>query len=142
MVSSSNKERFKSVRHLPPHGIVVRFAGERAISWMVFPEVISTMGHTETKRSCGDKPGGYMRMRKQKIRVSRRRHAQIHLPPLDPDQAVVLVNILEKAIEAVWRAHGDAMADYLGRVAPDSMPRPPDAVWSGRELGREDDLDF
>ena len=83
-----------------------------------------------------------MRMRKQIIRVSRRRHAQIHLPPLDPDQAVVLVNILEKAIEAVWRAHGDAMADYLGRVAPDSMPRPPDAVWSGRELGREDDLDF
>ena len=92
-------------------------------------------------------------MRKQKIGVSRRRtnwhdgkqrrrQARIHLPPLDPDQAVVLVNILEKAIEAIWRAHGDAMADYLGRVAPDSMPRPPDAVWSGRELGREDDLDF
>jgi hypothetical protein len=84
-------------------------------------------------------------MRRQKIRVSRRRHARIHLPPLDPDQAVVLVNIMEKAIKAVWRAHGDAMADYLGRVAPDSMPRPPDAVWSGQgrcELDREDDLDF
>lgn len=93
------------------------------------------------KGAAGEKRGR-MKTNGRKARRPVRRHARIHLSPLDPDQAVVLVNILEKVIEAVWRAHGDAMADYLGRVAPDSMPRPPDAVWSGRELGREDDLDF
>jgi hypothetical protein len=68
-------------------------------------------------------------------RQPRRRHAQIHLPPLQPDEAVLLVNFLERAITAVWRAHGDAMADFLGRVAPDSqmMVKPYDAVWSGSE---------
>lgn len=71
-----------------------------------------------------------------------RRHARIHLPPLDPDQAVVLVNILEDAIRAIWRAHGDAMADYLGCVAPDSMPRPPGAVWSSGPAVEEGDLEF
>jgi hypothetical protein len=86
-----------------------------------------------------------MKTNGRKLRRPVRRHARIHLPPLDPDQAVTLVNILEKAIQAVWRAHGDAMADYLGCVAPGSMPRPPDAVWSGNgryELDTEDDLDF
>ena len=40
----------------------------------------------------------------------RRPHAQIHLPPLSADYALTLVGIFERAIEAVWRAHGDAMA--------------------------------
>ncbi len=71
-------------------------------------------------------------MDKHALCKRRSRHAQIHLAPLDPEQAIALVTMLEKAVEAVWRAHGDAMADYLGRTAPDSTPRPPDAVWSGR----------
>jgi hypothetical protein len=64
-----------------------------------------------------------------------RRHAQIHLPALDPDEAVLVVELLERVIRGIWRAHGDAMADFLGRVDPDSdlMVQPYDA-----ELARSD----
>jgi hypothetical protein len=57
-----------------------------------------------------------------------RRHAQVHLAPLDPDQAVALVVALENVIRAVWRAHGDAMADHQARISGD-QPRPPGAEW-------------
>jgi hypothetical protein len=40
-----------------------------------------------------------------------RRHAQIHLPPLDAGYALTLVDIFERAIEAIWRAHGQRMAE-------------------------------
>jgi hypothetical protein len=43
----------------------------------------------------------------------RRPHAQIHLPPLAPHDALALVNTLERAIAAIWRAHGLQMADLL-----------------------------
>ena len=39
-----------------------------------------------------------------------RRHAQIHPPPLDAGYALTLVDIFERAIEAIWRAHGERMA--------------------------------
>ena len=39
------------------------------------------------------------------------RHAHIHLPPLDAGYALTLVDIFERAIDAIWRAHGDRMAD-------------------------------
>ena len=42
---------------------------------------------------------------------SPRRHAQIHLPPLDAGYALTLVDIFERAIEALWRAHGERMAE-------------------------------
>ena len=38
-------------------------------------------------------------------------HAQIHLPPLDAGYALTLVAILERAIDAIWRAHGHGMAE-------------------------------
>ncbi len=41
------------------------------------------------------------------------RHPQIHLPPLDAGFALALVDIFERAIVAIWRAHGDRMADLL-----------------------------
>lgn len=40
-------------------------------------------------------------------------HAQIHLPPLDAGYALTLVDIFERAIAAIWRAHGDRMAELL-----------------------------
>jgi uncharacterized protein (DUF2384 family) len=80
-------------------------------------------------------------MNEQEPKCPRRRHAQIHLPDLDAEQAVTVARVLEKAIEAIWRAHGDEMAEFLGRVFPDSMPRPPDAVWSGSG-GNDDDVCF
>ena len=42
---------------------------------------------------------------------SHRRHAQIHLPPLDAGYALTLVDIFERAIAAIWRAHGQRMAE-------------------------------
>jgi hypothetical protein len=48
-----------------------------------------------------------------KSRRPARRHAQVHLPPLDAGYALTLVNIFERAIEALWRAHGDRMAQLL-----------------------------
>jgi len=73
----------------------------------------------------------------------RRRGASVwvDLPPLVPEQAVKLVTVLEKLIEAIWQTHGDQMVDYLGCVAPDSMPRPADADWCG-DPEADSDLDF
>jgi hypothetical protein len=48
-----------------------------------------------------------------KPRRPARRHAQIHLPPLDAGYALTLVDILERAIAALWRAHGERMAQLL-----------------------------
>ena len=38
-----------------------------------------------------------------------RRHAQIHLPPLDAACALTVVDLLQRAILAIQRAHGDRM---------------------------------
>ena len=38
---------------------------------------------------------------------------QIHLPPLSADYALTLVGILERAVRAVWRAHGYEMAELM-----------------------------
>jgi hypothetical protein len=55
----------------------------------------------------------------------RRPHVQLHLPALNPHDALALVDVLERAIAAVWRAHGHQMADLL--TARDmAAPRPPD----------------
>jgi hypothetical protein len=55
---------------------------------------------------------------------SRPRRAQIHLPPLTGEEAHLLVALLDRAIAAVWRAHGHDMAVFLGHDFPDS-PAPP-----------------
>jgi hypothetical protein len=55
--------------------------------------------------------------------------ARMVLPALNGAQAVDLVNLLDQVITAVWRAHGDAMADYLACVDPESLPgKTPDAI--------------
>ena len=41
----------------------------------------------------------------------RRPHAQIHLPPLSAGYAITLVDIFERAITAIWNAHGDSMSN-------------------------------
>jgi hypothetical protein len=41
--------------------------------------------------------------------MSCRRHAQLHLPPLSARDALVVVNVLQHAIAAIQRAHGDEM---------------------------------
>lgn len=69
-------------------------------------------------------------------------HAQIHLPPLTADEALLVVNLLDRAIAALWRTHGDAMADLLACIDPDAaMATHPDDAPSltPTELGPDDD---
>lgn len=70
----------------------------------------------------------------------RQRHARVELPPMNGEQAYLLAAVLEKTVSALWRAHGDAMADFQGRAFPDATP-PPDAVtFIDRDFGPDDDL--
>lgn len=68
------------------------------------------------------------------------KRARIDLPPLTGEQAYLFVQLLERTIQAICRAHGDAMADFQGRVFPDA-PKPLDAVWSVDSDGAEE-IDF
>ena len=43
----------------------------------------------------------------------KRTHAQIHLPHLEAHDALRLVQWLEGAITAIWRAHGHEMSEIL-----------------------------
>ena len=56
-------------------------------------------------------------------------HAQIHLPPLSADHALTLVDIFERAITAIWNAHGDAMSSLIALRGDQTSPR--DIVPSG-----------
>ena len=49
-----------------------------------------------------------------------RPHAQLHLPPLTAHEALLLCNLLDRAITAIWRAHGHSMADLLACCDPDA----------------------
>ena len=70
----------------------------------------------------------------------RRPSARIHLPPLTGEQAWFLVDVLERAIRAIGRAHGDDMADFQGRVFPDHPP-PRDAITLvDRKRGHDEDF--
>lgn len=56
------------------------------------------------------------------------RHAVIHLPALTADEALLLVHILDRIHDAIWRAHGQAMQlrrDELACLRPASRPTPP-----------------
>jgi hypothetical protein len=62
-------------------------------------------------------------------------HAQIHLPWMHSRDALLVIDFLERATAAIWRAHGDTIADYLACVDPESpyMQKPYDAVWTGSD---------
>ena len=69
-------------------------------------------------------------------------HAQIHLPPLTADQALLLANLLDRAIAALWRTHGDAMADRLACIDPDSAitaQSPDDVIVTSADDCADDD---
>jgi len=67
--------------------------------------------------------------------------ARILLPPLSADYALTLVHILERIAEAIWRAHGDAMAD-LQAARGIETPRPWDADWVCPNPHASDDDDI
>ena len=56
-------------------------------------------------------------------------HTRIDLPSLTPEQASVLVDLLDAALAAIWQTHGDAIAhlEHLRRdgdhdASDDCMP--------------------
>jgi hypothetical protein len=64
----------------------------------------------------------------------RRPHAQAHFPPLTAHEALLFVRFLERVCEALWRAHGPAMADLLRREVDAHIARSPKARKAHREL--------
>ena len=70
-----------------------------------------------------------------------KRHAQLRLPPLSADQALHLVTILEDAIAAIWRAHGDAMAHETALLGTDFRQRPDSAHVCSLEPDYAPDID-
>lgn len=48
-------------------------------------------------------------------------HAQVHFPPLTAEEAVLTVKLLQRIANSLWRAHGDAMADFLACHDPDDL---------------------
>lgn len=66
-------------------------------------------------------------------------HAQIHLPPLDADDALLVARVLESVERAIWRAHGDAMAD---RIQLRRATRPPPGAVADGNPDAPDNGDF
>jgi hypothetical protein len=67
-------------------------------------------------------------------------HPQIHLPPLDAGYALTLVDIFERAISAIWRAHGDRMAELLELRAAAKRTPPADNGDDADSAPIDDDL--
>ena len=55
--------------------------------------------------------------------MNRRRHAQLHLPPLSPHEALTVVGILERTIDAIIRAHGADMHRHLDMSRQEARAR-------------------
>ena len=45
-------------------------------------------------------------------------HAQVHLPPLTAEEALLLCNLMDRAIAALWRTHGHSMGALLAQLDP------------------------
>ena len=69
------------------------------------------------------------------------RHPQIHLPPLSAGYALTLVDVFERAIAAIWRAHGNRMAELLEMRRAAARPRNDEYVEDGNPAA-PDDTDF
>ena len=46
-------------------------------------------------------------------------HAQLHLPALTPEEALLIVGILDNMCSAIWRTHGDAIVEFLDKAEND-----------------------
>lgn len=57
------------------------------------------------------------------------RHAQVHLPAMDPHEALLVADVFERISRAIWRTHGNGMADHLAMLGIETPP-PTDAVTS------------
>ncbi len=74
-------------------------------------------------------------------RQGRLPYARVRLPSLSTDDALTLVDVLEPIVEAIWRTHGDAMAEEQA-LRGEETPRPPDAEWECPNPDANDDDEF
>lgn len=56
--------------------------------------------------------------------------AQIHLPPLTTHEALLLSNLLDRTLAALWRTYGDAVGELLAdrKLREDGATGPIDPV--------------
>ena len=52
----------------------------------------------------------------------RRAHARIHLPHLMGHEALLVANVMQRVVDAIWRAHGQAMVHALGCAECGGLP--------------------
>lgn len=57
------------------------------------------------------------------------RHAVIHLPVLAPDEAVLVMRVLNRVIDAIWSAHGPAI-EAQAEARNDDPARPASTLHS------------
>ena len=46
---------------------------------------------------------------------------RLNLPPLTTQEAILVIEVLERITRAIWRANGQGIADLMGRVDPETM---------------------
>jgi hypothetical protein len=56
----------------------------------------------------------------------RRHHGQLHLPELTAHESLLLCNLMDRAICALWRTNGEIMTELLCRL--DRAQKPPVAA--------------
>ena len=82
------------------------------------------MSKLRTKMKLRPEPtdfGGGSQLRRQRRPRAGWLRARVNLPPLTTEEAVLFIEILDRMTGAIWRAHGDDIADFMGRVDPDTM---------------------
>jgi len=55
--------------------------------------------------------------------MSRRPHAQLHLPPLSAKEALAVVAVLQRVTAAIVRVHGDAMHHHADMLRQEARAR-------------------
>ncbi len=70
------------------------------------------------------------------------RHARVHFPPLTAAEALLVAKLLERVVDALWRAHGAGMAALLACCDPDDALSidPADTAVVDRPDASDDDL--
>ena len=65
-----------------------------------------------------------------------RAHAHFDLPPLSTGEALLLIDLLDRALNAIWDIHGEAIEDL------DDTPRPPGADWDHESPDGDQEIPF
>jgi len=72
-----------------------------------------------------ESPGSRGTLTSREVRLP---YERVPLPSLSTDDALTVVDILDRIVTAIWKTHGHDMAD-LQALRGVETPRPPDAEW-------------